>query len=103
MKWLQGTSRNIRHGFTEDEKDIETVIELVVVFSETKSRMISNKIVRVDAVSDFRVCMTASRPRPSRPTEQRKRFQRFSSLNIRTPWERGSEPLQSRRAARREK
>jgi hypothetical protein len=58
MKWLQGTSRNIRHGFTEDEKDIETVIELVVVFSETKSRMISNKIVRVDAVSDFRVCMT---------------------------------------------
>jgi hypothetical protein len=58
MKWLQGTSRNIRHGFTEDEKDIETVIELVVVFSETKSRMLSNKIVRVDAVSDFRVCMS---------------------------------------------
>jgi hypothetical protein len=58
MKWLQGTSRNIRHGFTEDEKDIETVIELVVVFSETKSRMVGSKIVRVDAVSDFRVCMT---------------------------------------------
>ena len=58
MKWLQGTSHNVRHGFTENEKDIETVIELVVVFSETKSRMISNKIVRVDAVSDFRVCMT---------------------------------------------
>jgi hypothetical protein len=57
MKWLQGTSRNIRHGFTEDEKDIETVIELVVVFSETKSRMVGSKIVRVDAVSDFRVCM----------------------------------------------
>jgi hypothetical protein len=58
MKWLQGTSRNVRHGFNEDEKDIKTVIELVVVFSETKSRMLSNKIVRVDAVSDFRVCMT---------------------------------------------
>ena len=58
MKWLQGTSRNIRHGFTEDEKDIETVIELVVVFSETKSRMVGSKIGRVDAVSDFRVCMT---------------------------------------------
>ena len=57
MKWLQGTAHNIRHGFTEDEKDIETVIELVVVFSETKSKMISSKIVRVDAVSDFRVCM----------------------------------------------
>ena len=58
MKWLQGTSRNIRHGLTEEEKEIETVIELVLVFSETKSRMVSNKIVRVDAVSDFRVCMT---------------------------------------------
>ena len=58
MKWLQGTSHNVRHGFTEDEKDIKTVIELVVVFSETKSRMLSSKIVRVDAVSDFRVCMT---------------------------------------------
>jgi hypothetical protein len=58
MKWLQGTSHNTRHGFTQDEKDIETVIELVVVFSETKSRMLSNKIVRVDAVSDFRVCMS---------------------------------------------
>jgi len=58
MKWLQGTSYNIRHGFTEDEKNIEAAIELVVVFSETKSRMLSNKIVRVDAVSDFRVCMS---------------------------------------------
>ncbi len=58
MKWLQGTSNNIRHGFTEDEKEIETVIELVVVFSETKSRMIGSKIVRADAVSDFRVCMS---------------------------------------------
>jgi hypothetical protein len=57
MNWLHGTSHNTRHGFTEDEKDIETVIELVVVFSETKSKIISNKIVRVDAVSDFRVCM----------------------------------------------
>ncbi len=57
MKWLQGTSHNIRHGFTEDEKEIETVIELVVVFSETKSRLIGGKIARVDAVSDFRVCM----------------------------------------------
>jgi hypothetical protein len=58
MKWLQGTSNNIRHGFTEDEKEIETVIELVVVFSETKSRMAGSKIVRADAVSDFRVCMS---------------------------------------------
>jgi len=58
MKWLQGTSHNTRHGFTQDEKNIETVIELVVVFSEAKSRMIGSKIVRVDAVADFRVCMT---------------------------------------------
>jgi hypothetical protein len=58
MKWLQGTSHNIRHGFTEDEKDIEAAIELVVVFSERKSKMILNKIVRFDAVSDFRVCMS---------------------------------------------
>jgi len=58
MKWLQGTSHNVRHGFTEDEKDIKTVIELVIIASETKSRMLSSKIVRVDAVSDFRVCMT---------------------------------------------
>ena len=63
MKWLQGTSHNIRHGFTEDEKEIETVIELVVVFSETKSRMVGSKIVRVDAVSDFRVCMTPTEAR----------------------------------------
>jgi hypothetical protein len=34
------------------------VIELVVVFSEIKSRMVGNKIIRVDSVSDFRVCMT---------------------------------------------
>jgi hypothetical protein len=58
MNWLHGTSHNTRHGLTEDEKEIETVIELVVVFSETKSRMVGGKIVRVDAVSDFRVCMT---------------------------------------------
>jgi len=58
MKWLQGTSYNIRHGFTEDEKNIEAAIELVVVFSERKSKMILNKIVRFDAVLDFRVCMS---------------------------------------------
>jgi hypothetical protein len=57
MKWLQGSSHNVRHGFTEDEKEIETVIELVVVFSEAKSRIVGTKIVRADAVSDFRVCM----------------------------------------------
>jgi hypothetical protein len=57
MKWLHGTSHNTRHGFTEDEKEIESVIELVVVFSETKSRMVGSNVVRVDAVSDFRVCM----------------------------------------------
>ncbi len=57
MKWLQGTSHNVSHGFTEDGKKIETVIELVVVFSEAKSRIVGSKIVRVDAVSDFRVCM----------------------------------------------
>jgi hypothetical protein len=58
MKWLHGTSHNTRHGFTEDEKEIESVIELVVVFSETKSRMVGSNVVRVDAVSDFRVCMS---------------------------------------------
>ena len=58
MKWLQGTSHNIRHGFSENEKEIQSVVELVIVASETKSRMVGTKIVRVDAVSDFRVCMT---------------------------------------------
>jgi hypothetical protein len=57
MNWLHGTSHNTRHGLTQDEKEIETVIELVIVFSETKSSMVGGKIVRVDAVSDFRVCM----------------------------------------------
>jgi hypothetical protein len=58
MKWLHGTSHNVRHGFTEDEKEIESVIELVVVFLEMESRMVGRKIVRVNGVSDFRVCMT---------------------------------------------
>ena len=58
MKWLQGTSHNIRHGFTKDEKAIQAVIELLIIACETKPRKLSNKIVSVDAVSDFRVCMT---------------------------------------------
>ena len=58
MKWLQGTAYNIRHAFTEEQKAIQTVIELVMIASEPRSKMLSNKIARVNGVSDFRVCMT---------------------------------------------
>jgi hypothetical protein len=63
MKWLQGTAHNIRHAFTEEEKVILTVIELVMIASEPRSKMLSNKIARVNGVSDFRVCMTPTEAR----------------------------------------
>jgi hypothetical protein len=63
MKWLQGTAHNIRHAFTEEEKSILTVIELVMIASEPRSKMLPNKIARVNGVSDFRVCMTPTEAR----------------------------------------
>ena len=63
MKWLQGTAYNIRHAFTEEEKAIQTVIELVMIASEPRSKMLSNKIARVNGVSDFRVCMIPAEAR----------------------------------------
>ena len=55
MKFLRATSGNVFFGLTEEESEIEPVIELVISVSEKRLQAVGGGVVQAAAFEDYRI------------------------------------------------
>jgi hypothetical protein len=55
MKFLRATSGNVFFGLTEEESEIEPVIELVITVSEKRLQSVGGSVVQAAAFEDYRI------------------------------------------------
>jgi hypothetical protein len=55
MKFIRATSGNVFHGLTEDETELQPVIELTVSVSEKRLQAVGGGVVSAAAFEDYRI------------------------------------------------
>jgi hypothetical protein len=55
MKFIRATSGNVFFGLTEEESEIEPVIELVIGVSEKRLQAVGGGVVQAAAFEDYRI------------------------------------------------
>ena len=63
MKFLRATSGNVLFGLTEEESEIEPVIELVISVSENRLQAVGGGVVQAAAYEDYRIGLSLSSAR----------------------------------------
>jgi hypothetical protein len=63
MKFLRATSGNVFFGLTEEESEIEPVIELVISVSENRLQAVGGGVVQAAAYEDYRIGLSLSSAR----------------------------------------
>ncbi len=63
MKFLRATSGNVFFGLTEEESEIEPVIELVITVSEKRLQSVGGSVVQAAAFEDYRIGLSLSSAR----------------------------------------
>jgi hypothetical protein len=63
MKFLRATSGNVFFGLTEQESEIEPVIELVISVSEKRLQAVGGGVVQAAAFEDYRIGLSLSSAR----------------------------------------
>ena len=60
MKFITATSGNVFFGLTEEETEIEPVIELVISVSEKRLQAVGGGVVSAAAFEDYRIGLSLS-------------------------------------------
>jgi len=60
MKFIRATSGNVFFGLTEEESEIEPVIELVITVSENRLQSVGGSVVQAAAFEDYRIGLSLS-------------------------------------------
>ena len=63
MKFIRATSGNVFFGLTEEESEIEPVIELVISVSEKRLQAVGGGVVSAAAFEDYRIGLSLSSAR----------------------------------------
>ena len=63
MKFIRATSGNVFFGLTEEESEIEPVIELVISVSENRLQAVGGGVVQAAAYEDYRIGLSLSSAR----------------------------------------
>jgi hypothetical protein len=63
MKFIRATSGNVFFGLTEEESEIEPVIELVISVSEKRLQAVGGGVVQAAAFEDYRIGLSLSSAR----------------------------------------
>jgi hypothetical protein len=63
MKFIRATSGNVFFGLTEEESEIEPVIELVISVSEKRLQAVGGGVVQAAAYEDYRIGLSLSSAR----------------------------------------